>query len=654
MFKKHLNTVIFLACLTGIFLLYLHTTFPAFKNDDSPETAAAAYTLGIGHPPSYPLFTMAAKTFTLLPLGSPAFRVNLFSIFLSLSVMFMAFLTVKKNVFALFGRENRAINYLGMFALAFSYIFWNQAIEAKGGIYIMNLLFFSIIVYLGAELLNRHSIRRMYMMAYIYALSLANHWPSMIILLPVPVYFFFRHVKNTGKKQAAALAAFFTAGLSAYLYLPVRAGHEGAFIFMAKPDNWYDFWWTVFRSGFPNNVAPTAALYSRQITGFFRLFINDFSFLWVIGIAGAYASWKNSRKLFNLYIIIFTAIAVAVVFYNRTGIEAAWAQDIFLMPAQYILLLFIPAGAAFIMTRLPGGKALKYLAAVVLAVAVIYEASCNYRENNSRDNYLSYDFGNNVIKTLEPGSMYFPESDYYVMPYCYAGAVERKTGSINYQSLFSLQYPWGIGPFEAKYGASGLEPYNGPANIAAIIKKFAPGNNIYLSSYALALDGKTGGFTQKAKGVLVKIAKENEAMPPRIAESYSYRGIFAARTEYDKNLSQIYGAMMFRQANDIFGANNYRGALEMYTRVLLFPIAGRHGDVYYNMSLCYRSMNDKRNEMEYLRKTVETKPGFWPAYEEAGRLFYESRDMVDAKYMFRQALKYGSPDRGVLEGYLRE
>src|ERR1051326_8740670 len=68
------------------FLVFLFSFFirlpalnPAFDGDDSPETAAACATLGIQHPPGYPLHTLAGRVFGLLPLGSPAFRLNLFA-----------------------------------------------------------------------------------------------------------------------------------------------------------------------------------------------------------------------------------------------------------------------------------------------------------------------------------------------------------------------------------------------------------------------------------------------------------------------------------------------------------------------------------------------------------------------------------------------
>src|SRR5271157_2890515 len=45
------------------------------------------------------------------------------------------------------------------FYSAFSYIFWNQAIEAKGGIYMLNLLFFVILIYLSMELFKSYNVK---------------------------------------------------------------------------------------------------------------------------------------------------------------------------------------------------------------------------------------------------------------------------------------------------------------------------------------------------------------------------------------------------------------------------------------------------------------------------------------------------------------
>ena len=64
--------LVFLLCLAA----YLPTLNPAFRADDSPETIAACVTLGIQHPPAYPLHTLVGRAFSFVPVGAAAFRLN--------------------------------------------------------------------------------------------------------------------------------------------------------------------------------------------------------------------------------------------------------------------------------------------------------------------------------------------------------------------------------------------------------------------------------------------------------------------------------------------------------------------------------------------------------------------------------------------------
>src|SRR5260221_13193554 len=60
--------------------IYLKTLSPAFPANDSPETISAAHELGIQHPPGYPLHTLLGRAALMgIPLGSPAWRMNLLS-----------------------------------------------------------------------------------------------------------------------------------------------------------------------------------------------------------------------------------------------------------------------------------------------------------------------------------------------------------------------------------------------------------------------------------------------------------------------------------------------------------------------------------------------------------------------------------------------
>ncbi len=64
----------------GVLSLYLAKLPPALAPwRDSGEMSVAAATLGIAHPTSYPLYVLLARLASVVPLGNPAYRLNLLS-----------------------------------------------------------------------------------------------------------------------------------------------------------------------------------------------------------------------------------------------------------------------------------------------------------------------------------------------------------------------------------------------------------------------------------------------------------------------------------------------------------------------------------------------------------------------------------------------
>lgn len=93
--KKLLGLLVFLISFT----VYLLTLCPTVYVGDSGELIAAAYTLGIPHPPGYPLFTILGKIFiTLIPIGSIAYRVNLLSAFFASATVTMLYIFLNKVI----------------------------------------------------------------------------------------------------------------------------------------------------------------------------------------------------------------------------------------------------------------------------------------------------------------------------------------------------------------------------------------------------------------------------------------------------------------------------------------------------------------------------------------------------------------------------
>ena len=72
------------------FVVYWRTMCPALYIGDGGDFITASHTLGVPHPPGYPLYTLLGKLFLLLPIpggiGWAAWRMNFMSAFLYISV----------------------------------------------------------------------------------------------------------------------------------------------------------------------------------------------------------------------------------------------------------------------------------------------------------------------------------------------------------------------------------------------------------------------------------------------------------------------------------------------------------------------------------------------------------------------------------------
>ena len=65
--------------LVASLALYLYTLAPTVTLVDSGELLLAVYSLGVAHPPGFPLYVLLAHTFSLLPFGNLATRIHLAS-----------------------------------------------------------------------------------------------------------------------------------------------------------------------------------------------------------------------------------------------------------------------------------------------------------------------------------------------------------------------------------------------------------------------------------------------------------------------------------------------------------------------------------------------------------------------------------------------
>src|SRR5687768_7850510 len=109
-------------------ILYIGTLAPtvlpygAPDTLDSPMLQTEVTVLGVGHPTGYPTYMMLTHLFTYLPIGDPAYRVNLASAVYGAAAVFVVYLAGLRLV------RRPVAAAAGALAFGLSGTFWSQAV----------------------------------------------------------------------------------------------------------------------------------------------------------------------------------------------------------------------------------------------------------------------------------------------------------------------------------------------------------------------------------------------------------------------------------------------------------------------------------------------------------------------------------------------
>ncbi|KAM6069619.1 protein O-mannosyl-transferase TMEM260 isoform 3-T3 [Theristicus caerulescens] len=202
--------------------LYTATLPPALPGGDAGELITAAYELGVAHPPGYPLFTLLAKLATgLLPVGSPAYRVNLLCGLLGAAAASLLFYTV----FRLSGSYAGGILAAGVFS--FSRLTWQWSIAAE--VFSLNNLFVGLLMALTAHFEEASTAKERSKIsklgAFCCGLSLCNQHTIVLYIACIVPWVLSRLFRKSELSlgHLLKLGLCFLAGLLPYLYLPASS-----------------------------------------------------------------------------------------------------------------------------------------------------------------------------------------------------------------------------------------------------------------------------------------------------------------------------------------------------------------------------------------------------------------------------------------------
>ena len=484
---------VFLATQWG----YLHTLNPSFANDDSAETITAGATLGLQHPPGYALAALIGRLELFLPLGGFGFRANWgASLWASLGAVLLTlivFWILESSWLLKISDEDQWINFscavIGGFSLAFSPFYWQNALSTKGGIYLLSiclqLVVLCCLVYTGS-IKNASTGKVAALSFFLTGLGLANHWETMVIIIPALFLFFIRKQKTNFVKWIR-LGCFLILGGSPLLYLPLR-GHLSPALNLGAPDTLPLFLADLSRNYFNYREMTIIGVVVDWLRGSLSLeslsemlrkpFENKTAALflylgWEIGWFGfifalfGVRQWRHSKEKNILYFILlswFVLLAVNFSYFNVSqATDSPYMTIKFFLSGDWMIFLMSSVAVAFLLKQFNHfKKSLSFLTALLLACCLMWKVNNVWDGVNQSSQTATYDYGQNLLKSLPANSLFFAESDADYFSLYYLQQVEHRRRDVVMIPAFTLFEPWGVQKIEKENPSLGLTAFSIP------------------------------------------------------------------------------------------------------------------------------------------------------------------------------------------------
>lgn len=413
----------------GCYFLTLAPTI-TWEHDgvDSWELVAAAYTVGVAHPPGYPLFLMLARLFTLLPLGEVAVRVNLMSAVFAAITSTIIYFTILLLTPGRMDTLNKVlIASASSLLFGFSHTFWSQAIIAE--VYSLNALLVAAAVLLAALYRSTPNRKLLWMLGLTLGLGLANHL-SILPLFPAILYLAVRR-HSPGPSAYLGMGGLFVVGLSTYLYLPLSSAQHPP-IDWGACRTWSGFWWTVSARIYHDYAfaLPLPYLPVRLAT-WLRMLTQQFTWVgFALGLVGLWRLWASDRQCLVFSITSFTAVTIYSLTYNTSD------SHIYLIPSYLLFTLWIAEGTGHVIHAAPRPRAIEKRDGLlapsrlqrILSVALILLPALLVRSNlpqvSLREDRKAHEYAASVLAAAPSNAIIIADTDAHIFSLWYVRYVE--------------------------------------------------------------------------------------------------------------------------------------------------------------------------------------------------------------------------------------
>lgn len=334
----------------AFFILYGLTLCRTVYWYDSAELVTAAVTLGITHPPGYPLYTLIGHLFTWLPL-EPAVAVNLMSAAFGAATVGLLFLVCRQ-----LGLD-RIASAVGAATLGASVVFWSNAVVAE--VYCPALAAATLVLYLLLRGANERRFAWSAWAAWLAGLSLGLHMSVATLGLGFAWLVWMNGRRLSRLIAAGALALL---GSLVFLYIPWRAAQDPP-LNVCDPSTPAQLAWYLAGGAYRSWFGQSSGFFDRGA------FIGA-SFAEQLGWAGIAlailgVAWLSRQRTEACLALVLMAAGNVAFFFDYQAHDV----EVFLLPTTMVSCCFVAAGAHALVFEVQRAVAPRRVRAAAILVA---------------------------------------------------------------------------------------------------------------------------------------------------------------------------------------------------------------------------------------------------------------------------------------------
>ncbi len=410
-----------LAGLLGPLYIYcLPPGLPPYR--DSGEMACAAWTLGIAHQPGYPLYIITAKLFSLIPLGNPAWRLDLFSAAAGLAGLL---------VFWRFAA--RSFSPLAAFfaALTLGFNFTLRTVSSVPEMYALNFFFACLLLAVSAAGPGEDGAAPapVFLAAFLLGLGMANRM-DLLLAAPAVLLLLWPGIKAGGPAAFLKAVGFALLGFSLYFFLLVRSAGNPLFDW-SHPAELKTFLAVITRKSYGSTLDLISQSYAAG-----ELFLpnlkcyalhlwENFSLSLLLCAAGVYAEWRSNRRRCLAVAALF--LFPGPVFLYMANMPPnphalAIVEPYYLLP-DLAAAVWAAAGFFYLWGIFPKAR-LPLALGALLAAGLVFSKGAHGADR--RLLFAAEDYAADVARTAPPGSAVVAKKDVQLFSLWYLQAVEGR------------------------------------------------------------------------------------------------------------------------------------------------------------------------------------------------------------------------------------